>query len=86
MNHQQATDHKIPPVQKPMKRSFLHYALAGSVSITLLTGTALAEVIPVPETVSPKKIAETKPRNVVFILSDDHRYDEIGRASRRERV
>jgi N-acetylglucosamine-6-sulfatase len=77
MNHQQATDHKIPPVQKPMKRSFLHYALAGSVSITLLTGTALAEVIPVPETVSPKKIAETKPRNVVFILSDDHRYDAM---------
>ena len=60
-----------------MKRSFLHYALAGSVSITLLTGTALAEVIPVPETVSPKKIAETKPRNVVFILSDDHRYDAM---------
>jgi hypothetical protein len=53
MNHQQATDHKIPPVQKPMKRSFLHYALAGS--ITLLTGTALAEVIPVPETVSPQE-------------------------------
>ena len=60
-----------------MKRSFLHYALAGSVSITLLTGTALAKVIPVPETVSPKKIAETKPRNVVFILSDDHRYDAM---------
>ncbi len=36
-----------------------------------------AEVIPVPQTANPKKIRGAKPRNVVFILSDDHRYDAM---------
>ncbi|MEZ5361386.1 MAG: sulfatase [Bryobacterales bacterium] len=36
---------------------------------------ALAAVEPVPTQVTPQKISGAKPRNVVFILSDDHRYD-----------
>ena len=36
-----------------------------------------AEVSPVPTTVAPEKIDGAKPRNVVFILSDDHRYDAM---------
>lgn len=36
-----------------------------------------AEVIPVPDTVVTQKIEGAKPRNVVFILSDDHRYDAM---------
>jgi len=37
-----------------------------------------AEVVPVPETVVPESLPEKEPRNVVFILSDDHRYDAMG--------
>lgn len=39
---------------------------------------ASADMIPVPGEVVPKKISNAKPRNVVFILSDDHRYDAMG--------
>ena len=42
-------------------------------------GSALAHaaVVPVPHSVIPEKLAGAKPRNVVFILSDDHRYDAM---------
>ncbi len=36
-----------------------------------------AKVVPVPESVVPEKIKGAEPRNVVFILSDDHRYDAM---------
>ena len=41
-----------------------------------LQGTLLA-VVPVPNEVTPVSIDGAKPRNVVFILSDDHRYDAM---------
>ena len=34
-------------------------------------------VVPVPKNVKPSQIPGAKPRNVVFILSDDHRYDAM---------
>src|SRR5687767_10345595 len=34
-------------------------------------------VVPVPRNVVVQKIAGAKPRNVVFILADDHRYDAM---------
>ena len=34
-------------------------------------------VTPVPDNITPVKIEGAKPRNVVFILSDDHRYDAM---------
>src|SRR5210317_374868 len=34
-------------------------------------------VVPVPDAVTPRRISRAKPRNVVFILSDDHRYDAM---------
>ena len=37
----------------------------------------LAAVIPVPKSIEPQKIENVEPRNVVFILSDDHRYDAM---------
>lgn len=40
-------------------------------------GTSYSEVIPVPKEIKPQKIESAKPRNVVFILSDDHRYDAM---------
>ena len=36
-----------------------------------------AEITPVPNTVVPRKNEGAQPRNVVFILSDDHRYDAM---------
>jgi N-acetylglucosamine-6-sulfatase len=43
-----------------------------------LAGTALAaEVVPVPTAIVPERLAGAKPRNVVFILSDDHRHDAM---------
>ncbi len=46
--------------------------------LTLMVGQPVwAEVIPVPQTANPKKTRGAKPRNVVFILSDDHRYDAM---------
>lgn len=36
-----------------------------------------ADVVPVPRNVVAQKIEGAKPRNVVFILSDDHRYDAM---------
>lgn len=35
-------------------------------------------IVPVPSTVIPEKNIEVTPRNVVFILSDDHRFDAMG--------
>ena len=42
-----------------------------------LSVTAHADVIPVPDTVVPTRIDGVQPRNVVFILSDDHRFDAM---------
>ncbi len=43
----------------------------------ILAPSALSAVTPMPEKVLPVPISGAKPRNVVFILSDDHRYDAI---------
>ena len=43
----------------------------------LSVSASLAAVVPVPSEVSPQKIAGAKPRSVVFILADDHRYDAM---------
>ena len=48
--------------------------LAASIVFSPLTS---ADVRPVPRSVVPEKIDGAKPRNVVFILSDDHRYDAM---------
>lgn len=39
--------------------------------------TSVRAVMPVPTEVMPELIPGAKPRNVVFILSDDHRYDAM---------
>ena len=43
----------------------------------LLAPTALFAVTPVPTEIIPDRLPGAKPRNVVFILSDDHRYDAM---------
>lgn len=43
----------------------------------LLAGWVSAAVVPVPNQVVPQRLADVKPRNVVFILTDDHRYDAM---------
>lgn len=47
--------------------------------LSLLTVMALkAAVVPVPTEVTPQKIPGAKPHNIVFILTDDHRFDAMG--------
>ena len=41
------------------------------------TCVAVAAVTPVPDSVVPSKVDGATPRNVVFILADDHRYDAM---------
>lgn len=53
----------------------LKFALAAL--LVLLPGL-LHAAAPVPTEVVPKRIPGLKPRSVVFILSDDHRYDALG--------
>ena len=43
----------------------------------LFAVAATAAVTPVPETVTPERVEGAQPRNVVFILADDHRYDAM---------
>lgn len=43
----------------------------------LTFATAVGAVVPVPTEVVVERLPGTKPRNVVFILSDDHRYDAM---------
>ena len=45
--------------------------------LLLAQSAPLHAVIPVPAEVVPERIVDAKPRNVVFILSDDHRYDAM---------
>ena len=42
-----------------------------------LSAVSLQAVVPVPSEVTPQRVAGATPRNVVFILSDDHRYDAM---------
>ena len=48
-----------------------------SCAILLLACMHAQAVVPVPDAVTPQRIQGAKPRNVVFILSDDHRYDAM---------
>ena len=45
--------------------------------VVALSATAHADVIPIPDAVVPTRIKGVQPRNVVFILSDDHRFDAM---------
>jgi N-acetylglucosamine-6-sulfatase len=47
-------------------------------SLAVLAPALARAAAAVPAEIVPKPIAGAKPRNVVFILSDDHRYDAIG--------
>lgn len=49
----------------------------GLLSIQVVSPARGKDVIPVPEKIIAEPIANAKPRNVVFILSDDHRYDAM---------
>jgi len=55
----------------PMKSSLILFSL---LAFTLAGHSA---VVPVPKEVVPQRTGSAKPRNVVFILSDDHRYDAM---------
>jgi N-acetylglucosamine-6-sulfatase len=46
--------------------------------LLILAPSALSAATAVPDKVVPESIPGAKPRNVVFILSDDHRFDAMG--------
>jgi len=54
-------------------RHLRRFVLAG----VLLTAVAAPAVVPMPEAVEVAKVDGVTPRNVVFILSDDHRFDAM---------
>jgi len=53
------------------------FTLALNVAPELLAGEDNRRIVAVPEIVEPVRLSGSKPRNVVFILSDDHRYDTM---------
>lgn len=48
-----------------------------AIAVAVTAATAMAGVVPVPEAVTPAKVQGAVPRNVVFVLADDHRYDAM---------
>ena len=58
-------------------RDLICFAASIVVLISACPVSAVADVVPVPESVIPEQATTGKPRNVVFILSDDHRYDAM---------
>ena len=55
-----------------------HFAFAVFLIANIVfANIAFGDVVPVPKDVAPEKIEGAKPRNVVFILSDDHRFDAM---------
>lgn len=56
--------------------SILHHVLVFLMAIAVSV-SASADVVPVPKEAVAEKITGAQPRNVVFILSDDHRYDAM---------
>ena len=54
------------------------YIVAATLFLLFGCNVAIAnDVVSVPNEIAPAKIEGSKPRNVVFILSDDHRYDAM---------
>ena len=51
---------------------------ASTGALCLAAASMLQAAAPVPTEVLPERIPGAKPRNVVFILTDDHRYDAMG--------
>ncbi len=61
------------------QRSEIQIAMRLLLALLLLAAAPLgAAVTPVPREVVAQKLPGARPRNVVFILSDDHRYDAMG--------
>ena len=64
---------KIPIRRSFMKRrTFLKESLANGAAASLLRAESKPDLSPL------KKLTGAKPRNIIFILTDDHRYDAIG--------
>ncbi|MGC1480088.1 MAG: hypothetical protein WA771_06270, partial [Chthoniobacterales bacterium] len=66
----------INPLAHP-PTAFRYPVIALAATALLLSTAALRAVEPVPDEVAPERIPGATPRNVVFILSDDHRYDAM---------
>ncbi|MGJ8726404.1 MAG: sulfatase family protein [Roseibacillus sp.] len=58
-------------------KACIHRIVAWVGTLILASVSTLLAVTPVPKDIIPEAIPGAKPRNVVFILSDDHRYDAM---------
>jgi N-acetylglucosamine-6-sulfatase len=65
-----------PPFQFS-KRAYSAQLAVRVCALLVASYSALLAVTAVPTEVIPEPIPDAKPRNVVFILSDDHRYDAM---------
>ncbi len=51
--------------------------LTPTFTLTLTLTSASAALVPVPREITPERLPGAKPRNVILILVDDHRYDAM---------
>jgi len=58
-------------------RAFIYLRLLFTTTGIVFAPSVGAEITPVPNSVVARKNEGAQPRNVVFILSDDHRYDAM---------
>ena len=66
----------MPHLEGNFQRRSSKCTIAGLLTLCFAQ-TLNAQVVPVPSTVQVVRSETQKPRNVVFILSDDHRYDAM---------
>ena len=66
----------MPHLEGNFQCRFSKCTIAGLLTL-VFAQTLNAQVVPVPSTVQVVRSETQKPRNVVFILSDDHRYDAM---------
>jgi N-acetylglucosamine-6-sulfatase len=59
------------------RRAGSYRRLSPILLLVLLAAARLQAVVPVPEVVTAIRVPGVRPRNVVFILSDDHRFDAM---------
>jgi len=58
-------------------KSPVQFSAVLSLLVAIVVPALGASVVPVPDQVIVERRADARPRNVVFILADDHRYDAM---------
>ena len=72
-----ASCHRLPNYRNGPNGEYQTNVMKHLLKYLFFLPIALSAAAPVPTEVVPERIPGAKPRNVVFILSDDHRYDAM---------